>query len=287
MINLTKTNEIPQCGGIKGESTMKNASENAFRQALASGRRLIGTHVNLTDYRICEILGQAGFDYLWIDMEHVGTSFADMERHLIAAKAAGTPCLVRVPWNEIPQIKRVLEAGPDAIVVPMVNSVEEARQAIDTCIYPPEGKRGFGPCRAVRYGMDSARDYIDRISKQLCRFVQIESEDAVNAMDGMAEIPYLDGFILGPMDLSGSVHELGHIMDGKETTRLIALAVEKAHRAGKPIGLSVGTTNPAELQFWLDKGVDFISAGSDVGSILNGALTLAADLRRLTESKAD
>lgn len=127
--------------------------ENQFRKALESGHRLFGTHVNLTDYRVCEMLGGVGFDYLWVDMEHIATSFSDMERHLIAAKAAGTPCVVRVTWNDIPHIKRVLEAGPDAIVVPMVNSVKEAQRAIDTCIYPPEGKRGFGPCRAVRYGL--------------------------------------------------------------------------------------------------------------------------------------
>ncbi len=261
--------------------------ENTFRSALESGRKLIGTHVNLTDYRICEILGAVGFDYLWIDMEHVTTGFADMERHLIAAKAAGTPCMVRVPWNEIPQIKRVLEAGPDAIVVPMVNSAEEARKAIDACIYPPEGKRGFGPCRAARYGLDSAQTYIEHTSKQLCRFVQIESRDAVDAMEEMAAIPYLDGFILGPMDLSGSVGELGRILDGPETTRLIDLAIQKAQSAGKPIGVSVGTTRPDELAIWLERGVNLISAGSDIAGILNGAQTLAANLRHLIRQQEE
>lgn len=97
---------------------------NPFREALSNGKRMLGTHVNLTDYRVCEMLGYIGFDYLWIDMEHIATDFHDMEKHLIAAKSAGTPCIVRVTWNDIPNIKRVIEAGPDAIVVPMVNSVE-------------------------------------------------------------------------------------------------------------------------------------------------------------------
>ena len=206
--------------------------ENQFRKALESGHRLFGTHVNLTDYRVCEMLGGVGFDYLWVDMEHIATSFSDMERHLIAAKAAGTPCVVRVTWNDIPHIKRVLEAGPDAIVVPMVNSVKEAQRAIDTCIYPPEGKRGFGPCRAVRYGLDSVKDYIDQGSKQLVRILQVETKDAVDAMEEVAKIPYVDGFLIGPMDLSGSVGELNHAVDGKKTNRLVDLAIAKAHAAG-------------------------------------------------------
>lgn len=256
--------------------------KNQFRAALASGRRLLGTHVNLTDHRVCEMLGSVGFDYLWIDMEHISTSFHEMETHLIAAKAAGTPSMVRVTWNDIPNIKRVLEAGPDAIVVPMVNSVEDARRAIDTCIYPPEGRRGFGPCRAVRYGLDSVQDYIDHGSKELCRFLQVETLDAVHAMEEVAKIPYVDGFVIGPMDLSGSVGELGHALHGERTNAYIDLAVQKAHGAGKPIGLSTGADTAAELAHWMSKGVDFISASTDMWSILKGAQDLLALMQEVS-----
>ncbi len=241
---------------------------NALRKALTSGRKLFGTHINLTDSRVCEMVGYIGFDYLWIDMEHISTDFRTMEAHLIAAKAAGTPCMVRVTWNDIPSIKRVLEAGPDAIVIPMVNSVAEAKRAIDTCIYPPAGKRGFGPCRAVRYGLDNIQEYIESKSKDVCRFLQVETCDAVEALDEICQIPYVDGFIIGPMDLSASVGELGHALEGKETNRLIALAVKKAHENGKPIGLSTGADNTEELEFWMRKGIDFISASTDMQSIL-------------------
>lgn len=257
--------------------------ENEFRKALESGRRLFGTHVNLTDYRVCEMLGAIGFDYLWIDMEHIATSFSDMERHLIAAKAAGTPAMVRVRWNDIPDIKRVLEAGPAAIVVPMVNSVEEAQHAIDTCIYPPDGKRGFGPCRAIRYGLDSVQDYIAEGSKQLVRILQVETAAAVEAMEEVAKIPYVDAFLIGPMDLSGSVGELSHTMDGPKTNVLIDMAIAKAHAAGKPIGLSTGSDSPIELAHWMQKGVDFISASTDMWSILNSARNLLADMKNASE----
>lgn len=254
---------------------------NPIREALQSGRRLFGTHVNLIDYRVCEMLGYIGFDYLWIDMEHISTDFMAMERHLIAAKSAGTPTLVRVTWNDIPNIKRVLEAGPDAIVVPMVNSYEEARQAIDTCIYPPEGKRGFGPCRAIRYGLDSVQDYIDHGHKDLVRFVQVETKAAVECLEQTCTIPYLDGFIIGPMDLSGSIGALGHALQDEETNRLIEQAIETAHRHGKYIGLSTGADNRQELEHWISKGIDFISASTDMQSILKGAqqvLSLMKDI---------
>lgn len=247
---------------------------NPIRKALASGKRLLGTHVNLTDHRVAEMLGYIGFDYLWFDMEHISTDFKAMEMHLIGAKAAGTPTMVRVTWNDIPSIKRVLEAGPDAIVVPMVNSVEEAKRAIDTCIYPPKGKRGFGPCRAVRYGLDNVNEYVDEKSYEVCRFLQVETADAVAAMDEIAEIPYVDSFIIGPMDLSGSVGQLGHALTDPETNRLIEEAIKKAHAHGLPIGLSTGADNRAELEHWIGKGVDFISASTDMWSILKGAKDL-------------
>ena len=259
---------------------------NKFRERLNSGKVMFGTHVNLVDYRICEMLGMVGFDYLWIDMEHAVSDFKDMEMDLIAAKSTGTATLVRASWNDIPFIKRVLECGADAIVVPMVNSVEECQKFIDNCIYPPEGKRGWGPYRAVNYGLTSVKEYAEKINKEVCRFVQVESKQAVEVMDEMAKIPYLDGFIIGPMDLSGSVDELTlNIFDKKKTLELVDVAIKKAHDAGKYIGLSTGAVNIEELQLWIDKGVDFISVGLDTTYIMKGAQTALDTLNLAVKNK--
>ena len=257
---------------------------NIFREKLESGKKMFGTHICFQDYRMCEILGKIGFDYLWIDMEHTPTDFHTVKQHLIGTRAAGeSATVVRVTWNDIPSIKRVLEMGPDAIVVPMVNSVEEAKRAIETCIYPPEGKRGFGPSRAVSYGMDDIREYIENKSKEMVRLVMIESESAVEAIEEMSEIPYLDGFVIGPMDLSGSVGELGYALSGKETNRLIELAVKKAHECGKPIGLSTGARDEEELSHWLGKGIDFISASTDISSVIKGGFEILNTLKKSAE----
>lgn len=257
--------------------------QNPFRKKLAQGKRMLGTHVNLYDSRICEILGLLGFDYLWIDMEHISTTFHDMELDLIAARAADIPCIVRVTWNEIPYIKRVLEAGPAAIVVPMVNSVEEAKRAIDACIYPPEGKRGFGPCRARSYGLEDIYSYLARANTDVCRFIQVESREAVEIMEETAKIPYMDGYVIGPVDLSASVGELGNDFHGAETNRLIDLAIRKAHNLGKPIGFSTGTNRPDELEHWISKGLDFISASTDMQSVIRGGSELLSSMRLISD----
>ena len=258
---------------------------NLFRESLKSGKKLFGTHICLNDYRICEILGKIGFDYLWIDMEHTPADFHTVKQHLIAARSAGnTASVVRVTWNDIPSIKRVLEMGPDAIVVPMVNSVEEAQRMIDTCIYPPEGKRGFGPSRAVSYGIDDVREYIENTSKETVRLAMIESKEAVAVMEEMAKIPYLDGFVIGPMDMSGSVGELGYALTGEKTNQLIEQAVKKAHSAGKPIGLSTGAADAKELTHWLSKGIDFISASTDIAGVINSAKNVLETMKKSSES---
>ncbi len=255
---------------------------NQFRMKLESGQRMLGTHVNLTDYRICELLGHIGFDYLWIDMEHISTDFKTVETDLIAAKATNTPCIVRVTWNDIPSIKRVIEMGPDAIVVPMINSLEEAKRAIDTCIYPPEGKRGFGPCRAVDYGMADTGEYIRHGHKDMCRFLQVEDYRAVDIMEQVADIPYMDGFVIGPMDMSGSVNELGCLPGARHTNELIDEAIRKAHACGKPIGFSTGADDPDELEHWISKGIDFISASTDMWSIVKGSRALLGSLNSIS-----
>lgn len=256
---------------------------NLFREKLNSGKRMLGTHVNLVDHRICEMLGFIGFDYLWIDLEHMSTDFKNMEINLIAAKSTNTPSLVRVTWNDIPNIKRVIEAGPDAIVCPMINSVEEAQRFIDTCIYPPEGKRGFGPNRAVRYGLDNVQEYIDEKHKEMCRFIQVEDIRAVAIIEEIAKIPYVDGFIIGPMDLSGSVGELGHAPNAEQTNALVKEAIEKSHSCGKPIGLSTGTDDPKEIEHWISMGLDFISCSTDMWSVMKGARDLLSDMKAVSE----
>jgi len=257
---------------------------DSLKQKLRSGKLLVGTHINLNDFVISEIVGNLGFDFLWIDTEHTAIDYQCLLGHLIASKASNTPAVVRIPWNNPVLAKRVLEMGPAGIVFPMVNTAEEADAAMQCCIYPPNGNRGFGPHRAIRYGIDDVVKYIHSDSMELCRFVQVETEEAVNNLDEIARNPYIDGFIIGPYDLSGSIGQLGRIMDG-ETDRLINIAIEKAQKAGKPIGVSTGNNDYETLKHWLDKGINIISTGTEYLGIIQGAKTALNNIKKILEEK--
>jgi len=158
--------------------------------------------------------------------------------------------------------------------------VEEARKALDMCLYPPHGSRGYGPFRAIRYGLDDPAEYIQSAADQTLRILQVETAQAVEAMEEVAKLPYLDGFLVGPMDLSGSLGKLGRLND-PEVDAFINLAVEKAKRLRVPIGISVGSSREEDLRHWMDKGFDFLSAGIDAASVLQGARDVLARLRSL------
>jgi len=229
-----------------------------------------GTHVLLADPCISELCGSVGFDFLWIDTEHTPIDYEVLVQHLIAAKAGGCDSLVRVPWNDPVLAKRVLEMGPNGIIFPMVSTPAELDLAIKSTLYPPLGNRGYGPLRAVRYGLDDAGEYINKTSLEMIRCVQIETKTAVENLDEMAKNPWVDCFMFGPFDLSGSIGELSKIYE-KPTQDLIEIAIAKIKKAGKSVGVSLSTEDPKLLQLWMDKGINVISCGSDASYICAGA----------------
>lgn len=252
---------------------------NPLKEKLMQGRCLAGTHVILNEPCITEIISNLSFDFVWIDTEHSAIDYRMLQLHLIAARAGGTPAVVRVPWNDPVLVKRVLEQGPEGIVFPMINNADEARRAMESCLYPPLGTRGFGPLRAVKYGLESADDYIAEGHRQLCRFIQIETEECVGNLDEILDNPYIDGLIVGACDLSGSIGQLNQVF-GERTTRLIDQAVEIAGKRGKPIGISTGADDYETIRYWKDRGMQIISAGMDYGSVLKGAQGVLDHIRK-------
>ena len=229
-----------------------------------------GTHLLLADPCISELCGSVGFDFLWIDTEHTPMDYHLLIQHLIAAKAAGCDTLVRIPWNDPILAKRVLEMGPTGIIFPVVNTPAELDAAMKCTLYPPLGTRGFGPIRAVTYALDDQELYINKTSLEMIRCVQIESKTAVDNLDEMAKNPWVDCFIFGPCDLSGSIGELFKIY-GKPTGDLIDTAIAKIKKAGKSVGISLVTEDPKQLEYWYKKGINVISCGSDTSYIGGGA----------------
>ncbi|MDD5603501.1 MAG: aldolase/citrate lyase family protein, partial [Eubacteriales bacterium] len=155
---------------------------------LKEDKPVFGVVSTMLDYTVSEMLACAGFDFIWIDMEHSALCVSDVQMHMIAASGRGAASFVRVPWNDPVMVKPILEMGPDAIIFPLIKNAEDARKAVSSCEYPPKGIRGFGPRRAIRYGMDDSSDYIRDAGKKTWKILQVELAECVENLDEIASV---------------------------------------------------------------------------------------------------
>lgn len=234
---------------------------NPLREKLEKCKVLKGTVISLTDPSICEIIGNAGFDCVWIDTEHTYMSYKDVLCHLNGARSVNLPSLVRLPQNDLTATKKILEMGPDGVIFPMVKSYENFEELMKMTLYPPKGTRGFGPIRAIGYCPANSKDYVENKSLEICRFVQIETVSMIDDLEKIAQSPYVDGFVFGPCDLSGSVGEMLNTY-GDATIKQVKRAIEILKKYNKKVGVACGSDDKA-LNFWCNMGLDMIFAGGD------------------------
>lgn len=241
-----------------------------LKEKVQNQKNIKGTHVTLKDASITEMLSYLGYDFIWVDMEHTQLTCEEVYHHFMAAKAGGTPIMVRVPANDLTVTKKVLEMGVDGIIFPMVQNYEHAVELLSWTLYPPYGKRGCGPKGAVRYGLDKEQEFYERGHLNLCRFIQIEQKSAALEADKIARIPYLDGCILGMHDLSGSIQKLGNIFC-EENLELAKIAINAFRKEKKVVGISTSATDKETLSRYHEMGIRMISSGADYSYILEGA----------------
>ena len=249
-----------------------------LKEKVKTCEKICGTHVSMADPSSCEIIGNLGYDFIWVDMEHSFLSAKDVFIHANAARAAGTPIIVRVPQHDLTVTKRIMEMGVEGIIFPMIHNAAEMEEMLSYTLYPPYGQRGFGPQRAIRYGLDNVDTYTGtgHINK-ICRFIQIEHINAVKEIEQIASHPYLDGIFFGPNDLSGSINQLGKVYD-TDTTDLIKRAIKVLKEHGKSIGVSTCSTDLEVLKHWNDLGINMISAGADYDYVLTSAQNTLSEL---------
>ena len=237
-----------------------------LKDKILRGEKMVGTHIYVTDVASSKMAGLAGYDYIWLDWEHSYMNFETLQNHIIAIQGTGTPVVVRVPQNDLTATKKILDMGPDGIVFPMVHSAAEANKLIDMTLYPPYGSRGFCPMNAIDFGFKDVLEYVEANHDTMCRFIQLEHADAIDDLDEIMENPFIDGYIFGPNDLSGSINDFMNVY-GDNTTGLIIETTERLHAAGKYAGLSTGSVDEQVLRHWYAAGIDMISAGSDLDFI--------------------
>lgn len=244
---------------------------NAFKHAIASGTRQIGLWCSLASNVGAEIVCDAGFDWLLIDMEHSPNEIPDLIAQMQATSLGSATPIVRPAWNDAVLIKRVLDTGAQSILVPFVQNAEEARRAVAAARYPPAGIRGTaGTTRASRYGR--VPGYLNKANAEICVLVQIETGEALKLIDEIAAVEGVDGVFVGPNDLSASLGHLGDMRHADVQTA-IRHAVDRLRAAGKPAGIL--TSNEDDIRQYVDWGYTFVAVGSDVGILARGADALA------------
>ena len=241
-----------------------------FATRLRRGDRLIGSIVTLPALEVPEVMSAAGLDWLFVDCEHAPLDPLWAQRLLQAARVPG---VLRVADSHESTLKRALDTGAAGVVVPMVNTAQQARAVVSFCKYPPLGSRGVGIVRAQGYGL-GFQDYVAHANESTAVIVQIEHISAVENIEAIVAVPGVDAAFVGPYDLSGSMGRLGEVdhIDVLAAIEGVRLACE---RAGMPLGIYVGSAAAAKP--YLEKGFTLIAVGID-------ALLLGQAVRQIVQA---
>jgi 2-keto-3-deoxy-L-rhamnonate aldolase RhmA len=234
----------------------------SLKSKLSKGKLTIGSWITLAHPAIAEIMSRAGFDWLAVDLEHSVITIREAEELIRIIALSGVAPLVRLSANNPVQIKRVMDAGAHGAIVPMVNSAADAEAAVEAVRYPPKGKRGVGLARAQGYGSSFER-YREWLNRETVVIVQVEHIEAVNNLEAILSVDGVDGFIVGPYDLSGSLGVPGQfdqpvVKEAMERIRSIGIA------SGKAFGIHIIEPDVQELRHRVEEGYNFLAYSLDI-----------------------
>lgn len=248
---------------------------NPLRALWRRGKAAVGPLVTLPSPAIAELFGLAGFDFVFIDCEH-GPMGEETALAMMQA-VGGTPAvpLIRVPWGEAWLVKRALDLGAYGVIVPMVQTAEDARRAVRAAKYPPQGVRGVGAARAQQYLM-GLQTYLKWANREILVIPLIESGDGVENIEAIMKVRGVDAVGLGPFDLSGSLGLLGEVGHPK-----VQAALRRVLVAGQKLGVPVSTlaVSPEATAARIREGYRMIVAGADCLMLAEAAKAFVAAKR--------
>jgi 2-dehydro-3-deoxyglucarate aldolase len=233
---------------------------------------LLGTIVTLASPEVTEILSTSGLDWLFIDGEHAPIDFLAAQTMLATSRV---PCLMRVPEATEAMLKKALDIGAAGVIVPMVNSAQQAKAIVSFCKYPPRGVRGVGRVRAQGYGFDFAR-YMAEANDETVVVVQCEHIAAVEALESIVAVDGVDAVLVGPYDLSGSMGLLGQV-EHPDVLAAIKRVAEVCNKAGRALGIF--TAEPAKMKPFIAQGYTLVAVGVDVAALGDAARATVKNLR--------
>jgi len=254
---------------------------NPFKKALQESRAQIGLWVGLADGYVAEILAGTGYDWLLVDGEHAPNDLRSVLAQLqgIASAWSAQPDeqrshpVVRVPVGETALIKQYLDIGATTLLVPMIDTAEQAAQLVQATRYPPDGIRGMGSALARSSRWQAYPQYIHEANQQICLLVQAETATALQNIDAIAATPGVDGVFIGPADLSATMGFPGQ-PNHPEVQAAIADGIARIRKAGKAAGIL--STTEEQARKWLAAGAMFVAVGVDTVVLTQAARTLRA-----------
>ena len=248
---------------------------NTFKRAITSGKPQIGIWSTLASHYATEIVAGAGYDWMLIDTEHSPADLENVLHQLQAAAPYATQPVARVPWNDMVTIKRFLDIGTQSLLIPYVQTADEAKQAVSYTRYPPAGVRGVSAItRATRFGR--VQGYAKRAQEEICVLVQIETKMGLDNLEAIAAVDGVDGVFIGPGDLHASFGFVGETANPK-VKPLIDDAIVRIRKAGKAPGILTGVE--ADAKHWLSLGALFVAVGTDSAVLARESEKLLAKFR--------
>jgi len=256
---------------------MNRVIDNPVKRALKAGRATSGAWLHLCSPISAEIMGDAGFDWILIDMEHGHGDYQTLLAQLQAMRGSGTVPLVRVQANDVAVMKRVLDLGAFGVMIPWVTDLADCEAAVRACKYPPEGIRGMaGSHRAAGFGRFGP-DYWKRANAETLVIIQIELPEMVAQIRDVVRVPGVDVAFIGPTDLSAA---LGHVGDPKHPEVQEAIATIEA--AARDAGIALGTICRSweEARSLYARGYQMVTLCSDAGLVTQGAAAMVSAFRK-------
>ncbi|WP_028224069.1 4-hydroxy-2-oxoheptanedioate aldolase [Paraburkholderia ferrariae] len=256
---------------------------NTFRDSLRSGQARIGLWVGLADANAAELLATCGFDWLLFDGEHAPNDVRTVLDQLRAIAPYPVHPVVRPVRGEASLIKQYLDIGAQTLLVPMIDTAEQATQMVRAMRYAPDGIRGMGAALARASRWNQIDDYLNLANGEMCLLVQAETATAIENLQQIAEVEGVDGVFFGPADLSASMGYRGQ-PNHPEVQQTILDGIRTVRAAGKAVGVLMANRQVA--QTYLDAGAQFVAVGVDTTLLVQSASALAQQFKRSASAQA-
>lgn len=246
--------------------------KNEFKHRLSLGQTQYGLWLGLPDSIAAELCAGAGFDWLLVDAEHAPYSVRDVQNHLQAIAAHNTPAIVRPAEGRTALLKQLLDVGAQTLLVPMVDTPEQAQQLVRDVLYPPQGIRGLGTSMARAAQWNGIDSYLHKANQEICLLVQVETVTAMHNLEAIAAVEGVHGVFIGPSDLSASMGHIGN-PGHPEVVAAIEAGIATIKAAGKAAGLLAVEEHLVE--HYRSLGADFIGVGVDIALLANAVRQLS------------